>query len=226
MKKIFISFSNDIIDDNNPNAMPCFYESFIHGLEAAKNDVLVYYEHFWNAIGKCPTTLLDRIKKFDPDLIIFFNNAFYDVHDEFDCPIIIYEVDSLLYYRNIKILKRSPNRYYYFVPQTDSIEILEKELNISKDRIYYLPFFTEVRADNTPQITNISFIGSKFSGNISSPITDFMKDSPQENDIIIFKECIEQIRQNPFVTEKELIRKLNITSEVVKKFLDIRKIIP
>ena len=227
MKKIFVSFFNAIRDGENPNAMPCFYESFISGLKAANNEVLVYSIYQWNKIGKkCPEILLNRIKEFGPDLFIFFNNAFYDVSGEFDCPIIIYEVDSFLYYTNIEALKKHPNRYYYFVPQTDSIGILQKQLNISKDRSYYLPFFTEIHSDDTPQITNISFIGSKFTQNCkSSPWGGFMRVSPSQKDIILFRECIELIKQNPFLTKEALIKKLNITSEVVKEFLNVPSII-
>ena len=37
--------------------------------------------------------------------------------------------------------------YYYFVPQTDSINVLQKQLNVSKNRICHLPFFTEIKAE-------------------------------------------------------------------------------
>ena len=87
MKKIFVSFFNAIQDGENPNAMPCFYESFISGLKAANNEVLVYSIYQWNKIGKkCPEILLNRIKEFGPDLFIFFNNAFYDVSGEISGP--------------------------------------------------------------------------------------------------------------------------------------------
>ena len=52
-----------------------------------------------------------------------------------------------------------------------------------------------------------------------------MKVSPSKKDIILFQECIEAIKQNPFITKEILLKKLKITSDVVKEFLNIPSII-
>ena len=190
MAKIFISFFNGIIDEANPSAMPPFYETFINGLVNSGNEVLAHPVYQWYGVEPhCPRDLLIRIQNFEPDLMIFFNNHFYDVSNKFDCPIVIYEVDSILHYYNKKALKQNQNRYHYIVSQTDSIETLQKELGITKDRIGYLPFFTQMRAEKIPQTTNISFIGSKF-GTLNDifPVVEFMARTPSEDEIKQFKE--------------------------------------
>jgi glycosyltransferase involved in cell wall biosynthesis len=226
MAKIFLSFFNAIIDENNPRAMPCFYESFIKGLMSGGNKVLVYPVTRWDyGEGKCPVELLQNIKGFDPDLMILFNNRFYDISSEVDCPIVIYEVDSFLYYINKKVLRENPNRFYYLVPQTDSISVLRRELGVDNNHICYFPFFSEIKPEELPQTTNIVFIGSKFTQGIDSPFLDFMKSNPAQEDIKKFQECFEAIKINPFITNDELVQSFHITSPIMQSFLNVDKII-
>jgi glycosyltransferase involved in cell wall biosynthesis len=226
MAKIFLSFFNAIIDENNPRAMPCFYESFIKGLMSRGNKVLVYPITRWDyGEGKCPAELLQNIKDFDPDLIILFNNRFYSISNEVDCPIVIYEVDSYLYYGNKNDLEKDPNRYYYIVPQTDSISVLRRELGVDNNRICYFPFFTDIKPEKLPQTTNIVFIGSKFTQGLDSPFLDFMKLNPAQEDIKKFQECLEAIKVNPFITNDELVQSFHVTSPIMQSFLNIDKII-
>ena len=125
MAKIFLAFYNGIRSSKDKNAMPIFYETFIKGLENAGNEVFAIMHSFWNKdFDEIPPLLLEEIKSFNPDLIFLFNNSFYDLSKHFECPIIIYEVDSPIYYRNVNNIKSTPNRYKYFVAASSSTEII------------------------------------------------------------------------------------------------------
>ena len=118
MARIFISFYNAIGTDD-PKVMPCFYETFVNGLIKSGNELLVETTDIWNfKQTKCPLAIKKKIKDFNPDVCFLFNNCFYDISHLVDCPIVVYEVDSFLFYKNKSALYNNPNRFYYFVPQT------------------------------------------------------------------------------------------------------------
>lgn len=226
MARIVVTFFNAIAKDETPGVFPCFYESFINGLMSAGNQILSVPFSKWNMVGeKCPARLLNKIKEFNPDLMIFFNNRFYDVSKDFDCPIVIYEVDSFLYYSNCDCLRKNPNRYHYIVPQTDSIDILQQELRVERQRIRLMPFFTEIRSQNIPQTTNISFIGSKFTYGLSSPVSNFVSHGLSGSEMKMLDACMDLVRGNPFVTKEMLVRRLQIKSGLLANSLDVSKLI-
>ncbi|MDR1418592.1 MAG: hypothetical protein LBI80_05530 [Endomicrobium sp.] len=224
MAKIFLSFFNGIQNYGESNKIPGFYESFIDGLKDFGNDVFGYYDYVWHKEFKeIPEELLKEIKDFNPDIIIVFNNYFYDVSKCFECPIIIFEVDSPLYLYNKDKIVSKLNRYKFFVCQTESMEYISNVIGVSKKNIVIVPFFTEVKTKNIPQVDNISFIGTFFHyGNF---VNEFMLNNPEKEDINQLQKVIEHVSRNPFITEKDIIGKLNITSNKVKKYLDITQII-
>lgn len=218
MAKIFMAFFNGIAVENNNSVMPSFYESFIMELTNAGNEVKhCFHSHFGHQFNEpAPTDFINNLKSFNPDLIILFNNKFYDLSADFDCPIVIYEVDSPLYYSNKQSLKNNPDRYKFMVPQMGSVKVLNEELGIQKDNICCVPFFTSVKAEKIPQSTNISFIGSKFDGFYQdTAYTLFMKTLPSENEISQFRQVEECIKLDPFITKDKIIKKLDLKSNKV-----------
>ena len=95
MPNVFLSFSGGI--ENNSH-FPLFYEAFINGLQKHGNNVLFVADP---SKGKLKKTV-KKIKEFSPDLIILFNNHFpkYNFFNDFDCPVVVYAVDSILYWQN------------------------------------------------------------------------------------------------------------------------------
>lgn len=214
MARIFISFYNAIGTDD-PKVMPCFYETFVNGLIKSGNELLVETTDIWNfKQTKCPLAIKKKIKDFNPDVCFLFNNCFYDISHLVDCPIVVYEVDSFLFYKNKSALYNNPNRFYYFVPQTSSFEILQNELHVDKSRICYVPFFTEIHAKNEPIKNNICFCGSKFTnGDRDSIIRKFVLLKPSSQEIKLFKESLSLIVSNPYITVEEIENKIGKLSE-------------
>lgn len=220
MARIFISFYNAIGTDD-PKVMPCFYETFIRGLLNSGNEVLVETTEIWNAnTPECPSEIAKKIKDFNPDVCFLFNNCFYDISHLVDCPIVVYEVDSFLFYKNKEVLYKNPNRFCYVVPQTSSIDILKRELHVDKNRVCYVPFFTEVQATTTRMVNNICFVGSKFTnGDQQSVLHKFMLLNPNDEEKQQFKACLALIIKNPYVSIAELEQILGTLSPKVASII-------
>ena len=224
MAKIFISFFNGVKGTDCKDAMPAFYETFCEGLVKAGNDLLIVMHSMFNKdFETIPEKLLTKKKTFDPDLIFLFNNKFYDLSDNFECPIIIYDVDSPLYYSNKDKLKNNPNRYFYFESQTDICEVLKKDFKVDSKNILMVPFFTEIREEPLEKKYNICFIGSKFHGTSKNYINLFMQDSPNDRERQQYSHLLEKVNSNPFLTQDEILE--GITSCKIKKNFDINNAI-
>jgi len=224
MSRIFVSFFNAIIDPNNKDAMPCFYDAFLNSLKNSGNDVLYYSNIFFNKnINKTPKDFLDKINIFNPDLIILFNNACFDISDEFDCPILIWEVDSYFYFSNIDKIKLNPNRYKYIVPQNISIEKIRDFFGVNSKNIYLLPPSSSVIAQKIKQKSNITFIGTKFGTN--NIVSKFINSEPDENEIAQYKKILKYIEDYPFSTDKYILKNFKVNSDKIKKYLSIKNIV-
>lgn len=218
MSRILLAFYNGIEDTENENAMPMFYETFIKGLNAYGNKVMVFthrsFGHNFNAIdNKSKQTVLD----FSPDICILFNNAFYDISSVVDCPIVIYEVDSPLFYSNKEAIRKNTDRFLYFIEQSSSREILIEQYGIKENKIFLVPLFTEIYPDNTiAQNINISFVGTKFT---SSTYKHFMSAHPTEEKFEVYKKCLTLIKNKPNITLAELLAssKKELDQDVIKQ---------
>lgn len=226
--KIFISLFSGINDpQSETGSIPCFYETIINDLKKSGNDIFVYVSRiFCQHYNKIPVNLLRKIKLFKPDLFILFNNTFWDISKEFDCPILVYEVDSPLFYSNKNSLKSNIDRYKFIVSQDESIQVLKNEFKVSDKNILKTSFFTEIYTEDIPIKHNISFIGTKFVNNSKPNIFNvFMNSMPNDEEISAFKNLIRYYCCNTFLTKNELLSNLNITSEKIIKSLDLNSLI-
>lgn len=227
MAKVFIAFCNAVAKDT-PSSLPCFYETFIKGLSDAGNTIMVEITNIWTFPGiQCPLDIANKIKKFNPDICFLFNNCFYDISNIVECPIVIYEVDSFLYYQNKQVLYNNPNQFYYLVFQTHSIDVLQQELHVKKSRICHVPFFTEVHAKKEPLVNNICFVGSKFTnGDQESVIHNFMLLNPNNDDKLQLKKCLEIIVQNPYASVSDIEKTTGKLSDKVLTVINSSYIVP
>lgn len=227
MAKIFLSFFSGVNDPNNEKAIPCFYESFIKGLQNSGNEILAFVSKTFNKDFKdIPQDLLKEIQNFNPDFIFLFNNAFYDISSYFECPIFIYEVDSPLYYSNKKALIKNIERYKFICAQEESLNILKCKYKVKDKNIINVPFFSEIQNENINVEQNISFIGTKFTSSVKkSPYAEFMTNQPNKMEIEQYATLINSISKEPFLTQKELFDKFNINSDLIKKNFNTDEII-
>ncbi len=160
MSRIFVSAFCQ-----NKNKITCFLDGFIDELKNFGNDVLFFASDYALMDGlQAHASLIKTIKDFNPQLIILFNNNFYDYDfaNNFTCPIAVLEIDSVLFFSNKHLLKRN-NRTHLFVQASDSIKNIQDVLSIPSKRIHTVPLFTTIKANQAaPTTTNISFIGNLF----------------------------------------------------------------
>lgn len=225
MAKIFIAFFNAISqDDQSFHAIPCFYEAFIKELSELGNELfVVHHNKFVGNYGPLPLELKKEIERFSPDFALIFNNAFFDLSEYFDFPIYIYEVDSIKYYSNIEILKEKKDRFKYIVPQTSSVSLVSDYLGIRKENILYLPFFTAVHKESLPKVMNISFIGTRFYTENEKGLSvwsKFMQTEPSPASVKLYKEALNIITTDPFLSEKNLENKIYSSDSSLKDYID------
>lgn len=227
MANILVAFFNGIKDEENPNAMSAYYEGFIKGLDEAGNSVLVFTcDELGTEFLELPETLKQSILAFAPDICFLFNNAFYDLSEVVDCPLVIWESDIPQYFSNQKVLRKNPDRFLYAITQNDSRNYLIKEYGIEEKYIFQAPYFTEIRADSQAKKTvNISFVGSRFLVDGYEPYRAFMKGNPTKEEWEMYRSCVMEIKKNPYITPKELVYQCMVTSELVAKNLCISNIL-
>ncbi len=199
MANIIISFYQpQLLSDG----MLCYYDAFVQELAKTNNIFIFTQNYIWN--GDFPPIDEQRtaeIKAFSPDLIIAFNNSFFDVSDLVDCPIIIYGADTAKYYSNKTAIKKKPDRYKYVVFSESSYACLMEMLSPNPNDVGIIPVFSSVYAKEIEQDINISFIGSNFAHAVDgkAPIARFMSTSPSQEDLEIYKNCLDDFFKNPLL---------------------------
>lgn len=208
MSKLLVTFYNGICDEKNPEAIPAFYEMLLEGLRKYGNSVYVVFHRLFGVdFGDIPEEEGKKIKEFDPDICLVFNNSFYDLSKIIECPIVIIETDCM-YISNLLAIRRNPGRYYYIATQSDSVNLAKSRFCIPEKNVFFIPLFTEIQADKDikPE-ANISFIGSKFKvhrhGNYSAMLQNI---SEKEK----FRKCILELQSNPYITKQEMIEKFSL----------------
>lgn len=224
MAKIFVAFYNGMIDTGGgcPWKVPIFFESFLSGLKNAGNDLYIEQHGLFGAdFPIIPYEKRAKLEEFQPDLCILFNNSYYDITNVVECPILIFEADSPLYYSNKDVIRTSLDRYYFMVATTSGINVIKELFGASENQIFYIPLYTEVHSDPViEQETNISFIGTKFGVNpkvFPNHVFEVLNKNEEEKFIL----CVEEIKKNPFIQRENLKNKYNIESEHFDNVLKI-----
>lgn len=199
---VVISFVNATWSADDERAMPCFYESFIREMRNLGHDLLVFHAPNDSLAPQTVADLKRRVLKFSPDLVIAFNNFGPDYASFCDCPILVYEVDSVLYYYGQDWIRRNPNRYFYCVAQQECRTILLEKYAVEERRVVEVPFFTSVQAESCEKLFNISFVGSRFAGR-RFPWYDFMRGNPTRAQISSYQRLLDELRDNPFRSSGE-----------------------
>jgi len=173
MAKILLCFSSHIYVDGKFRLIS-YYEGLIKELTKNNNDVMIcnsaeFLKKSWNSDNELSGMLKqEQIKKdvesFCPDLVISFNNSKLSFIEEIcDCPIAIWEADSFSFYNDKDRIKKDPNRYLYFcLSRNVADQILD--VGAKSKNVFIIKSGTAIESEDVEISTNISFIGSNFSG--------------------------------------------------------------
>lgn len=174
MSKILVIFYQQIFD-NDLNNFSIFYESLVKELSGYGNEVKiinnVLLKENWvseevNILPKNKEILIDDLKKFNPDLIISFNNQiFQEIIVNTNCPILIFQADSIDFFTGKQLIRQYLDRYYFatFCGNLEMDKI--RSLSFEDKKILNLNLSTSVKNEKIAKDKNISFIGSNFHHN-------------------------------------------------------------
>jgi len=186
LAKIIISFYSGFYIDSRWQ-IGGYYEAFINELKRLGNQVLVIISSDfvfppWNGnnvlkSGIDRKKLKTRIQNFDPDLIIAFNNSTLKELDAWtECPFVLWDADSWVYFCDKERIKKNKDRYIYFSYSSYGYQEYCKELSPKKENVFIVKSATALSNRKLPKKNNITFIGSFF--DCHPTITKLIRDEP------------------------------------------------
>lgn len=172
MAKVLVSFFSGIDSD----AIPAFYEGFLHSLYMEGNEVLYlktndFLLRPWDGENDLKLFIMrkklkEEILKFSPDVVFAYNNSCLPL--EFfpeEQVICIMEADTHLYYNDKEEIKKNPNRFKFFSSTESGLKNIPEIFGVNKKNSHRLNLATAVKSQDIPKTNNISFIGSSFGSN-------------------------------------------------------------
>lgn len=194
MANVLILLHQTIIDQNKPHEVVCFYESIAKELNKNGNDVkilnlafcknyLADNLHFLD--NETQQLLYEDIKKFNPDVIFTYNNQiFKEIFQITNCPICVFDADSVDLFPCKEYIQQYAERYYLFTCSPGWEEDKYIKLGLKKENIGQINFATSIQNIKMEKDKNISFIGTNF-----TPLSNY-----------ILNDC----ENNPYLSKKEL----------------------
>lgn len=172
MANILITHFSGIIF-NGEYQSSCFYDGLIKGLtEAGHHCLQILTSEFlarpWNGCNTPSNTylkhqLFEAIKQFKPDLVISFNNSSIEgIEELIDCPIALWDADSLQFFNDKEKLRKNADRYHYMAFSQFGVEDYITQLKVPASRVCRVPSATAVESRDEEKRYNISFIGNPF----------------------------------------------------------------
>jgi|LakMenE18May11ns_1017448.scaffolds.fasta_scaffold9867596_2 hypothetical protein len=172
MSKIIIFSFSPIYEDNQWQLLS-FYEGFLEAFTKRGHVVRHIITNEcnidpWNGYNipfsnKLATDTINKIKKFNPDLIISFNNSIINNIDKYvDCPIVIAEADRWMYFSNKPEIKKNVNRYHFFYFTKFGEKDFIENFGANKKKIFNIPLATNITNKSLIKKNNINFIGSLY----------------------------------------------------------------
>ena len=107
--------------------------------------------------------LLKKIKDFNPDLVISFNNSkLPNIEKELECPILIWEADKFYYFSNPFSLKANSSRYFFISSSLNGRDQFIEYFRATKEKTFFMPHSTSIQSKIIKQDKNISFLGKLY----------------------------------------------------------------
>ncbi|MDJ0625424.1 MAG: hypothetical protein QNJ31_03560 [Candidatus Caenarcaniphilales bacterium] len=161
-----------------------FIEGFINSLRRCGNNLLSLRVNDFVIGGPNSTNKIFfdqakfeiKIKEFQPDLIVVFNNTFptEKILQVTNCPIACFASDSPAFFSQKNLIDKYLDRYQFFNFSNDTFKSIPEWFPlIKKDQLHMFGHATDLKAQKIEQDINISFVGSI--GNYSHKLIDYFK---------------------------------------------------
>ena len=174
MSNILIAFAQRLIG-GNPHNLVAYYESLASELQKQGNSVFLLNAFNSSYLSKAQySASVTLALNFKPDCIITFNNQIFpEIIDKTDCPIALFEADSVDYFQNLPLIQKYLERYVLVTTQ-NGWEDRYGTLGFKENKICHIHPATSVQCEEMEQGSNISFIGSRFPF-IGSRVAEYLK---------------------------------------------------
>jgi hypothetical protein len=150
-----------------------FYDGLIKGfIDEGHNILQIITSNIlpspWNGSNTPFTTAiknktLNKIKDFQPDLVISFNNSSVaGIELAVDCPIALWDADTVQFFNDKETIKNNIDRYHYMAFFEYGIKDYADSLGVAENKICRVPGATAIKAKAEEKQYNISFIGNPF----------------------------------------------------------------
>ena len=221
MANILFLYYQPIVGDS-PYNLVCLYDSMFSELKNQGNNLLlinmsVFKKNYFSPTIVNKNDIISRIKKFNPELVITFNNQVLDkLFDIIDCPIILMDADSYDFFSCKELLHKNISRYTMITLCNDWAKDYIN-LGFSPDKVHYVPVATAIKKEDLPLDKNISFIGTFFhtAGNTFSKIDD-------EKRNIFYKAYLEFLKTKNYDYKSYFPDNLGLETIDYHPFFDIR----
>ncbi len=220
MANVVVAIYNPLI---RQNGMYPYFENFLENLKACGNNVLCFQKLFLELKTKqtIPIEYYNKIIEFKPDLFILFDNQFWDISNNFEQPIIIFDIDSPNCFCNIDNLKINKYRYKYLTIQKSAIQLIKDVLGTNKIEVQYVPPCTAVKAEPMPLKNNIGFCGSHWLWNDFKQIENFLSKNPTYEEKEFAQIVYKKFLKYPYLCSEEIYKELGIQAKNKLEFKDL-----
>lgn len=164
------------------------------------------------------TEKLDEdIRKFNPELVIAFNNTIYNkILELTNCPIVIWGADTEFFWNSKELIKKNIDRYHFFCFSEQEIKPRQQYFKIPDNKIFLMKPATNLTNTYLEKDKNISFIGTCFS--TSENLINLIKQHQGTTDI----KCLIKNFKNYFIEKNNLLENID-NIELINNFNKINK---
>lgn len=223
MANIVVLYYQEIVGDS-PYDLVCLYDSMFSELKRLGNNLLLVNmkmfkkDSFASRISQLGI-VKEKIKEFNPDLVMTFNNQVFEgLFEMIDCPIVLFDADAYELFSAKELLSNNINRYTLF---TNCKEWIDKYLNLgfSKNQVHFLPVATVVQKESLPIDKNISFIGTLFqsAGRVFDKIGD-----KNDTRIAFYNAYLRFLKEHNYDYQSYFDNKFNMQTVDYHPFFDVR----
>jgi hypothetical protein len=222
MAKILVSGPCAIFDKGEFQ-FAVFYDGFIKALLRCGNDVKAinssaFLKKPWNGENHLSSfidadRLTEEVKNFAPDLIIAFNHSIpREALDNTNCPVIVWDADSLQFYNDKEYLRENMDRYFFFCFSKAGVQNA-LTFGAPEEKVHLVYAGTAIEAEDIPQDKNISFIGTNFT--VPYEFVKMLRDKGSSS----VKPIAEELAKNYYADQDEIIRKYG--ADWVNDYMDV-----
>lgn len=212
MARIFISAPAGILEQDEYK-FAVFYEGFIKSLISRGHDIRAinsfnFLNHAWHGSNNLKSSISDEILKekiraFDPELIIAFNHSIPQcILDVTDCPVAVWDADSLPFYNDKDYISNNIERYSFLCFSNAGVQNALR-FGAKQNSVHMVLAGTSVEAEPAIQNKNISFIGTLFT--IPHGFIKLLKERGPDK----IKPLVEDLRDNFYESHEQILLKHN-----------------